>query len=68
MLFLQGSRDELAALDLLEPLTKKLGERATLKVFEGANHSFQMPARAKKKNAEAMHELVQAAADWMLAR
>jgi predicted alpha/beta-hydrolase family hydrolase len=68
MLFLQGSRDELAALDLLEPLTKKLGERATLKVFEGANHSFQMPARAGKKNTEAMHELVQAAADWMLAR
>jgi predicted alpha/beta-hydrolase family hydrolase len=68
MLFLQGSRDELAALDLLEPLTEKLGERATLKVFEGANHSFQMPARAEKKNAEAMHELVQAAADWMLAR
>jgi predicted alpha/beta-hydrolase family hydrolase len=68
MLFLQGSRDELAALDLLEPLTEKLGERATLKVFEGANHSFQMPARAEKKNTEAMNELVQAAADWMLAR
>ena len=68
MLFLQGSRDELAALDLLEPLTTRLGERATLKVFEGANHSFQMPARAARKSADVLHELVQAAADWMLAR
>jgi predicted alpha/beta-hydrolase family hydrolase len=68
MLFLQGSRDELAALDLLEPITKKLGERATLKVFEDANHSFQLPARLGKKNAEVMHEVAQAAAEWILAR
>jgi predicted alpha/beta-hydrolase family hydrolase len=66
MLFLQGSRDELAALELLEPLTRKLGERATLKVFQDANHSFQVPARSGKKNAEVMHELVRASADWMI--
>ncbi len=65
MLFLQGSRDELAALDLLEPVTRKLGKRATLKVFEDANHSFQLPARSGKKSTEVMHELVQASADWM---
>jgi predicted alpha/beta-hydrolase family hydrolase len=68
MLFLQGTRDELASLDLLEPLIRKLGERATLQVFEDANHSFQTPARAAKKSAEVMHELVQSSADWMLAR
>ena len=67
MLFLQGSRDELAALDLLEPITQKLGKRATLKVFEDANHSFQVPVRSGKKNTEVMHDLVQASAEWMLA-
>jgi predicted alpha/beta-hydrolase family hydrolase len=67
MLFLQGSRDELAALDLLEPITQKLGKRATLQVFEDANHSFQVPARSGKKNTDVMHELVQASAQWMLA-
>jgi predicted alpha/beta-hydrolase family hydrolase len=67
MLFLQGSRDELAALDLLEPITQKLGKRATLKVFEDANHSFQVPARSGKKNTDVMHELVQTSAVWMLA-
>jgi predicted alpha/beta-hydrolase family hydrolase len=66
MLFVQGSRDELAALDLLEPVIRKLGKRATLKVFQDANHSFQMPARSDKKSADVMHELVQAAAEWML--
>ena len=68
MLFLQGTRDELAALDLLEPLIRKLGERATLQVFQDANHSFQTPARSEKKSAEVMHELVQASADWMSSR
>jgi predicted alpha/beta-hydrolase family hydrolase len=68
MLFLQGTRDELAALDLLEPLIRKLGEHATLQVFQDANHSFQTPARSGKKSADIMRELVQASADWMSAR
>ena len=68
MLFLQGSRDELAALDLLEPIIQKLGQHATLKVFQDANHSFQVPARSGKKSADVMHELVQAAAGWMNSR
>src|SRR6185437_10711000 len=37
MLFLQGTRDELAQLQLLEPLVTKLGERATLKRFDAAD-------------------------------
>ncbi len=66
MLFLQGTRDELAAPDLLEPLIEKLGERVTLKQFQDAGHSFQVPVRSGRKNAEVMHELVQASADWMI--
>jgi len=45
MLFLQGSRDTLAVLDQLKPLCESLGERATLKLFEDADHSFHVPAR-----------------------
>src|SRR5436190_3568367 len=45
MLFLQGTRDEFASLELLEPLCAKLGERTTLKLFPDADHSFHVPAR-----------------------
>src|SRR5207244_13330273 len=45
MLFMQGSRDQLADPELLEPLVKQLGARATLKLFPDADHSFHVPAR-----------------------
>jgi uncharacterized protein len=45
MLFLQGTRDELATLSLLEGVCKSLGDAATLKLFSEANHSFHVPAR-----------------------
>jgi uncharacterized protein len=64
MLFLQGTRDELADLALLEPITRKLGERATLKRIEGGDHSFHVLARSGRKDAEVMKELVQAIAAW----
>src|SRR2546421_2859556 len=43
MLFLQGTRDDFANLELLEPLCKRLGARATLKLFQDADHSFHVP-------------------------
>lgn len=64
MLFLQGTRDELADLTLLEPLVQQLGERATLKRFEHADHSFHVPARSGRTDAEIRGELVQAIATW----
>jgi uncharacterized protein len=51
MLFLQGARDKLASLDETEPLCNKLGKRATLKVFEDADHSFHVPARSGRTDA-----------------
>src|SRR5687767_6410532 len=45
MLFLQGTRDEFAELQLLEPLGEELGDRATLNLFQDADHSFHVPAR-----------------------
>ena len=65
MLFLQGTRDEFAELELLRAVTAQLGSRATLKLFEEANHSFHVPARSGRKDSEIMESLLDAAADWM---
>ena len=65
MLFLQGTRDEFAELQLLQPLCRKLGKPATLKLFEEANHSFHVPARTGRKDAEVLSELLNTAAEWM---
>lgn len=65
MLFLQGTRDALASLDELQPLCKKLGRRATLKLFADADHSFHVPARSGRKDEEVFGELLDALADWV---
>ncbi len=66
MLFLQGSRDALAELDLLESVIASLGERATLVLAENADHSFHVPARSGKTDAQVLDEMLDAASDWML--
>lgn len=58
MLFLQGARDELADTALLQALVERLGERATLKLFTDADHSFHVPARSGRKDAEVMEEML----------
>jgi predicted alpha/beta-hydrolase family hydrolase len=65
MLFLQGTRDTLAELSLLEPLVKRLGKRATLKLFDDADHSFHVPARTGRKDAEVREEMLEAFAAWI---
>jgi predicted alpha/beta-hydrolase family hydrolase len=60
MLFVSGDRDALAELELLQPVVTALGERATLRVVAGADHSFRVAA----KEAEALDAL----AEWMLAQ
>jgi uncharacterized protein len=65
MLFLQGSRDNLALLDQLEPLCKKLGRRATLKLFAAADHSFHVPVRTGRKDAQVLAEMIDAFAAWL---
>jgi predicted alpha/beta-hydrolase family hydrolase len=64
MLFLQGTRDELADLALLEPITTELGDRATLKKIDGADHSFHVLARTGRKDADVLKELAQTLATW----
>ena len=65
MLFLQGTRDDLAHLPLIESLCKQLGSRATLKLFQEANHSFHVPARTGRKDPEVLAELLDALASWI---
>jgi predicted alpha/beta-hydrolase family hydrolase len=65
MLFLQGSRDSLAELSLLEPVVKSLKRRATLHVVKDADHSFHVPARSGRKDSEVMNEVLDAFANWV---
>ena len=64
MLFLQGTRDDLADLTLLEPIVQKLGSSATMKRIEAADHSFHVLARSGRKDNEVMDELADAIASW----
>ncbi len=67
MLFLQGTNDAFAELDLLRPVAERLAPRATLTLFEDADHSFHVAARTGKRDADIRRELIDAAATWMLA-
>jgi uncharacterized protein len=67
MLFVQGTRDELASLELLEALVARLGARATLKLLADADHSFHVPARTGRTDAAVRAEALQAVADWTTA-
>jgi predicted alpha/beta-hydrolase family hydrolase len=65
LLFLQGTRDEFAALDLLQALVSRLGARATLRLYEDADHSFHVPKRSGRTDLAVRTELVDAASAWM---
>ena len=64
MLFLQGTRDALAELSLLQPLVERLGKRATLTLFADADHSFHVPAKSGRKDADVRREMLDAFAAW----
>lgn len=64
MLFLQGTRDALAELSLLEPIVKGLGARATLRLLEGADHSFHVLKSSGRNDREVMDEALDAFVAW----
>jgi uncharacterized protein len=64
MLFLQGTRDALADLSLLAPLVQKLGARATLKLFAGADHSFHVAGRTGPSDVDVRGEILDAISAW----
>jgi len=65
MLFLQGTRDELASLDLLNPVVAALGARATLELFDDADHSFHVRARSGRSDAQVREAMLDATVAWM---
>jgi predicted alpha/beta-hydrolase family hydrolase len=64
MLFLQGTRDEFAQLDLLQQVVKGLGDRATLHLIEEGDHSFKVPKRTGKTESDIMNELAETIQQW----
>ena len=60
MLFLQGTRDKLAELELLTPLCSELGARSTLHVVEGGDHSFHVLKRSGRTDDEVLDEICNA--------
>ena len=68
MLYLQGTRDELAGLELLRPVVAALGDRATLEILEHADHAFHVPAKSGMRDAEVIERLAERVAAWMAAQ
>lgn len=64
LLFLQGERDAFAGLDLLRPVVRRLGSRATLELFEDADHGFHVPKRSGRTDAEILAALAERADAW----
>jgi predicted alpha/beta-hydrolase family hydrolase len=67
MLFVSGSRDALADLDLLKSVIVPLGVRATLHVVEGGDHGLRVLAKSGRTAEEAQGEALDAVAEWMIA-
>jgi len=65
MLFLTGTRDTLADLTLLRPVVERLGERATLRVIEHADHMFHVLKRSGRTEEEVLDELAMAVTEWL---
>ena len=64
MLFLQGTRDEFATLDLLRGVVQPLGSRATLHLIEEGDHSFKVPKRTGKTERDILEELATTIQQW----
>lgn len=65
MLFMSGTRDELAALELLEPTIVKLGNRATLHKIDTANHSYKVLKRTRVSTEDPFSEMARVAREWI---
>lgn len=65
MLFLQGTRDKLADLDLLRPVVDDLGQRAKLHVVDGADHGFHVLKRSGRTDEEVLDDLARSTEIWV---
>jgi predicted alpha/beta-hydrolase family hydrolase len=65
MLFLQGTRDKLAELPLVERLVTALGRNTRLRLLEDADHSFHVPAKSGSNDREVMREMLEVLTEWL---
>lgn len=65
MLFLQGTRDRLAEIEMISGVCERLGAHARLAVFDGADHSFKVPKSSPVSDDDTMTALLDAVAGWM---
>lgn len=65
MLFLSGTRDELAVLDLLEPVVAKLGKHATLHKIDTANHSYKILKKMRTSQEDVFAEMARVLRSWV---
>jgi hypothetical protein len=68
MLFLQGTNDALAEVGLLRRTVGELRDRATLELVDGADHSFHVPAKTGRKDADVLTDLLRSTAEWIATR
>jgi predicted alpha/beta-hydrolase family hydrolase len=64
MLFLSGTRDPLAELDLFKPVVKQLGKLATLHLLDTADHSYKVQKKARKTDEDVFVEMARVTAEW----
>jgi predicted alpha/beta-hydrolase family hydrolase len=64
MLFLSGTRDELADLSLLRPVCQKLGKRATLHPLDTADHGFRILKRSRQSEEDVFAEMARVTREW----
>jgi hypothetical protein len=65
MLFLKGTRDTLATMPLFLPLIERLGNLATLAPVQDADHSFHVPVRSGRTDAQVLAEVLDGMAAWI---
>ena len=64
MLFLSGTRDELATMELLRPVCAKLGARATLHAVDTADHGYKILKRSRTRDEDVFAEMARVVREW----
>ncbi len=65
MLFLSGTRDKLAKLELLEPVCERLGDKVTLHLIDTADHGFKTLKRSRKSDEDVFVEMARVLREWL---
>lgn len=68
MLFISGSRDALAEMELIKSVIANLGATATLRIVDHADHSFKVAAKSGRTASEVEAEALDAIADWIVSK